>query len=147
MVDPVSGNDEVQGQSTDAWPARLSMVVLSTGDLPAMRHFYRTLGWSEQPGASDTLSSFQLGGVVLTLYPQPAAGAEPNVTATGDRSGITLVINVDAREAVDAAFAAAVQRGAQSVGEPQDQPWGGRSGVVADPEGTRWEILWVPRPR
>ncbi|GID28039.1 hypothetical protein [Paractinoplanes brasiliensis] len=28
------------------------------------------------------------------------------------------------------------------MAEPVDRPWGGRSGYIADPEGTRWEIVW-----
>ena len=125
-----------------AVPARLSMVVLGARDLPRLRRFYRGLGWPERPGASDELAMFELGSTVLTLHPasaeEGAIGREEGVPST------TLVINVDARQAVDDAVAAAVDGGARPVSAAADQPWGGRSAVVADPEGNRWELLWVP---
>lgn len=34
--------------------------------------------------------------------------------------------------------------GARVVGAPVDREWGGYSGYVADPEGNRWEIAWLP---
>lgn len=132
-------------------PARLDMVVLTARDLPALRCFYRGLGWTEQPGASDTLAFFALGGVTLALFPHAVGTGEPDGDAavdTGaaavDRSGMTLVVRVGAGDAVDTAFADAVRAGALPVSEPQDQSFGGRSAVLADPEGNRWELLWVP---
>jgi uncharacterized glyoxalase superfamily protein PhnB len=140
MGDPGAGDDGyVQGSG--AMPDRLTMIVLSARDLPSLRTFYRGLGWSEQEGASDTLSTFALGDVTLALYP---AAPESAGTASDTRSAVTLVLHVETREAVDEACAAALEVGAQSVVAPRDQPWGGRSGIVADPEGNRWEILWVP---
>src|SRR5208283_3786187 len=69
MGEPVAVNDGHGEQPAGGMPARLSMVVLSARNLPALRRFYRALGWSERAGASDTLSTFQLGDIALTLYP------------------------------------------------------------------------------
>jgi uncharacterized protein len=148
-----------------AMPADLSMVVLGARDLPALRRYYLALGWPEQAGGSDSLSTFVLGGVALTLYPRsepdgPEAGGQvtagpetgghvtagPEAGGIEDRSAVTLVVRVGARDEVDAACSAAVRAGAHASVEPQDHPWGGRSGIVADPEGNRWEVLWVDRP-
>ena len=57
---------------------------------------------------------------------------------------MTLAVNVASREQVDAVLATAVAAGARPVAPPADREWGGRSGYVADPEGTRWEIVWLP---
>jgi hypothetical protein len=57
---------------------------------------------------------------------------------------MTLVVRVDTGDGVDAAFDAAMRVGALPISEPQDQSFGGRSAVLADPEGNRWELLWVP---
>ena len=116
------------------------MVVLSARDLPALRRFYRNLGWTEQPGASKTLAFFPLGDVTLALFP---AGGSEELTGV-DRSGMTLVIKVATSNAVDAAFAGAIDAGGRSVSEPEDQSFGGRAAVLADPEGNRWELLWTP---
>jgi uncharacterized protein len=127
-------------------PSRLSVVTLGVRDMAVLRPFYRSLGWPESPGSDDTWSAFLLGGVLLALYPLPelAAEAAPDASEpTGGWSGVTLACNVDSREDVDSAFAAAVAAGATVVAEPTDRPWGGRSGYVADPEGNRWEIAWA----
>ncbi len=125
-------------------PALLDMVVLSARDLPRLRRFYQGLGWSEQAGASDTLAFFPLGGVTLALFTLAPGTAESDETTAAERSGMTLVVRVGTGEAVDTVFAGAVRVGARPISEPQDQSFGGRSAVLADPEGNRWELLWVP---
>lgn len=127
-------------------PPRLTMVVLSARDLPALRRFYGGLGWPERPGASDALAMFDLGTTVLTLHPSGTAAGEPPPTEVVASSAVTLVVHVDRREAVDEAVAATLELGAQQVSAPADQAFGGRSAVVADPEGNRWEVLWLARP-
>jgi uncharacterized protein len=135
--------DEIQ-ESDEAIPADLSMVVLSVRDMPALRRYYRALGWSEQAGASDSLAIFGLGGTALALHPrtEPAEAAD---LVTPDRSAVTLVVRLGTPDGVDAACSAAVRAGGRPVSAPEDHPWGGRSGLVADPEGNRWELLWVRR--
>jgi predicted enzyme related to lactoylglutathione lyase len=141
----VNEPDGIASQEVSGMPADLSMVVLSARDLAGLRRFYRALGWTEQPGASDALSIFDLGGVALALHPdsEPAAkdATDPEAGAT---PAVTLVVRVAGAGEVDAACSSAVRAGARIVSEPQDQPWGGRSALVADPEGNRWELLWVP---
>jgi uncharacterized glyoxalase superfamily protein PhnB len=132
--------DDKDNEGAGRMPDRLTMVVLGARHLPSLRTFYRALGWSEQEGASDNLSTFQLGDVALALYPAPPESG----VAADVRSAVTLVLPVGNREEVDQAWATALRVGAQPVVAPQDQPWGGRSGIIADPEGNRWEVLWVP---
>jgi uncharacterized protein len=142
MGAPVVVGDSFEG-SDDPVPARLDMVVLSAHQLPRLRAFYRALGWEERPGASEALATFVLGGTDLTLYP---AGSDPLPAGSdpGDRPGVTLVVRVDAPDQVNRSFDTAVHAGATPVAAPRDQPWGGRSAVLADPEGNRWEFLWTP---
>lgn len=45
---------------------------------------------------------------------------------------------------VDRVWQAAVSSAAREIAKPVDRFWGGRSGYVADPDGNRWEIAWVP---
>ncbi len=117
------------------------MVVLTSRDVPRLRRFYRALGWSEQAGATDELCRFQLGPVVLTLYPDERRVDEHEPVAP---SHITLVVRPPSRELVDEAYRTAVDAGAEVVSPPTDHSWGGRSSVVADPDGHRWELLWIP---
>jgi predicted lactoylglutathione lyase len=122
-------------------PAYLNMVVLSARNLPVLRRFYRDLGWTEQSGSTDALAFFPLGEITLALFPHHAESEE---STGGDRSGMTLVVKVATAAGVDTAFADAIKAGGQSISEPADQSFGGRSAVVADPEGNRWELLWTP---
>jgi hypothetical protein len=126
-------------------PSRLSVVTLGARDIGALRSFYRGLGWPELPASDDAWSAFLLGGVLFALYPlqELAAEAAPGAPDPAGWSGATLACNVDSREEVDTAFAAAVAAGAVAVAEPTDRPWGGRSAYIADPEGNRWEIAWA----
>ena len=132
--------------SMSSVPSRLSVVTLGARDISALRSFYRALGWHELPTSDDGWVAFQLGGVLLALYPLHDLAAEAAPTMpdpAGGWSGVTLACNVDSREEVDKAFAAAVAAGATAVAEPIDRSWGGRSAYIADPEGNRWEIAWA----
>ncbi|HXN60117.1 MAG TPA: VOC family protein [Acidimicrobiales bacterium] len=124
-------------------PARLTVVTLAARDLPALRRFYRGLGWPEVAGSDDAWCAFVLGGVVLALYPQGALDDEAGA-AGGGPGGFTLALNVDTPDEVDAVHAAAVVAGAGALGPPTQRAWGGRSGYWADPEGNRWEVAWAP---
>lgn len=130
-----------------AIPQRLSFVTLGTRDMKRARTFYASWGWQERDGGDDEFAQFDMGSVRLALYPLELLRAE---AAPGcglpDHSwnGVTLAINVDSRQAVDRAYAAAVRSGAASVAQPVDREWGGYSGYVADPEGQRWELAWLP---
>lgn len=63
--------------------------------------------------------------------------------APGSR-GITMAINLESREAVDAAFEHLETVGAEIVKPPQEVFWGGYSGYFADPEGNLWEVAHNP---
>jgi uncharacterized protein len=128
-------------------PTRLSAVTLGARDLPRLRAFYSKLGFPITFEDGDEFATFLLGGVLLSLYPLDllAAEAAPDVgPPEGGWSGVTLAICVNARDEVDAAYAAAIDAGATVVGEPVDRETGVRSGYFADPEGNRWEVAWAP---
>jgi uncharacterized glyoxalase superfamily protein PhnB len=63
--------------------------------------------------------------------------------STGFR-GVSLAINLESRDAVDAAFATAAAAGARIVKPPRAAEWGGYSGYFADPDGHLWEIAHNP---
>jgi uncharacterized protein len=136
MTDPVSV------------PQNLYAVTLGCRDASKQRGFYEAWGWTIAPFSTDEYVAFDLGGAMVSFYDTEklAEEAAPGVRLPdGNRwNGVTLAVNVGSRESVDSTWQAAVQAGAESIGEPIDRPWGGRSGYVADPEGNRWEIAWVP---
>jgi uncharacterized glyoxalase superfamily protein PhnB len=128
-------------------PQRLFAVTIGSGDIERLRSFYETWGWRQAPFSTDEYAAFEMGGAFVSFFSRERLGAEAapgeQAAATG-WNGITLAVNLDTREDVDASWQSAVAAGAVAVGRPEDRPWGGRSGYVADPEGNRWEIAWVP---
>jgi uncharacterized protein len=128
-------------------PQRLSFVTLGARNMPVLRGFYASLGWSERPGSDDNFATYDAGGVVLALYPLDRLGAEAAPTdplPLPGWNGITLGINVESAGAVDEAFEVAQAAGAQAIASPVRREWGGYSAYMADPEGNRWEIAWAP---
>jgi uncharacterized glyoxalase superfamily protein PhnB len=128
-------------------PQRLGYVTIGARNMSVLRTFYAALGWHERTGSTDEFATYEMGRAVLALYPLGLLGAE---AAPGEElsesswNGVTLGINVGTAQAVDDAFDAALAAGAKSVARPVKRGWGGYSGYVADPEGTRWEITWAP---
>ena len=130
-------------------PARLSVVTLGARDVPMLRAFYRSLGWSEVNGSDDDWAAYLVGGVLFTLHPLAdlAAEAGADIARAGTWSGVTFACNVDSAAEVDAAYGAAIIAGATALAAPEQREWGGRSGYIADPEGNRWEIAWAASAR
>lgn len=128
-------------------PQRLTFVTLGTRDMARARAFYASWGWQERGGGSDEFAQFEMGPLRFALYPLDLLGAEaaPGLAAPAiDWNGVALAINVASRDAVDEAYGAATKVGAQSIAAPVEREWGGYSAYVADPEGQRWEIAWLP---
>jgi uncharacterized protein len=130
-----------------AIPSRLNVVTVGAHDVATLRAFYQRLGWTTNSKADD-FAAFPLGGAVFCLFDirslaAEAGGAEPP-TPTGSFKGFSLSINVELREQVDSALAAAREAGATVLAEPVDREWGGASAYFADPEGNTWEIAWLP---
>lgn len=128
-------------------PARLTVVTRIVDDVPAMRRFYEGLGWEATGEPDDDHAVFVTGGATLFLWSSRQAEGEVvgAMRALGHPPrGVVLAVNVATREEVDAAIAAARAAGATIVNEPEDRPWGGRSGHWCDPDGMPWEVAWVP---
>ena len=131
-----------------AVPQRISFITLGARDLPRLRAFYAAWGWQELPGGEEDFAQFQAGGVRMALYPVDLLGEEAAPghapPPPGAWNGIALAVNVATAEDVRTAHRAAVAAGAEPVSAPVRREWGGVSGYVADPEGNRWEIAWLP---
>jgi uncharacterized protein len=128
-------------------PARVSVITLGARDLPALRAFYNRLGWEERPGSDDDFTVFRTGGGVLSLYPLENLIEDTAASATvepGRFKGVTLGVNVESADLVDRAIDRARDVGARIAMEPQNMPWGGRSGYFLDPEDNCWEVAWAP---
>jgi uncharacterized protein len=125
---------------------RLNIVTLGVADVEKARRFYETgLGWKASPASQGDIVFFQLGAIVLALYPREALAEDADVDAEGQGfSGITLAYNVRAKEEVAAFLSVAEAAGGKIVKRAEDVFWGGHSGYFADLDGHLWEVAWNP---
>ena len=123
---------------------RISIVTIGVADMSRMRRFYTDLGFvaSESP---ESVTFFQAGGMILSLYGRAALAEDAHVTdSKAGFSGVSLAHNVRSEADVDAVLAHAVTCGAKLLKPGQKVFWGGYSGYFADPEGNLWEVAHNP---
>jgi uncharacterized protein len=125
---------------------RIHFVTLGVSDIGKARSFYeRGLGWKPSAASQGDIVFFQLGGVVLALYPRRLLAEDATVEAKGSGfRGVTLAHNVRSKEDVAKVLQIAEAAGAAIVKPAQDVFWGGHSGYFADPDGHLWEVVWNP---
>ena len=125
-------------------PQRITLITLGVASLARARGFYTRWGWTpvqEAPG----VVFFDLGGFRLGLYCLNNMAAELGcVTADLGTGAVTLAQNYHDRDAVDAAWAGAVDAGAHPLRLPCPTDWGGYAGYVTDPDGHVWELAHNP---
>jgi predicted lactoylglutathione lyase len=125
--------------------ARVSVITLGVADVPRARAFYQALGWPLSGAPEDGVAFFRNAGSRLALYPLEGIAEEAGQTPAPPGSiRMTLAMNVESRELVDEALAAAVEAGGTLLRPAQERFWGGYSGYVADPDGHAWEVAHNP---
>jgi Predicted lactoylglutathione lyase len=123
----------------------VSMIALGVADLARARAFYEALGFTAGPGSNEHIVFFQVGALVLSLFPRSLLAEDAAVADDGHGfDGMTLAHNYPSEEAVDAAMAHALAAGATLKKTPQKVFWGGYSGYFADPDGHLWEVAHNP---
>ncbi len=125
---------------------RISIVTLGVADLARSRAFYeKGLGWKASDASQGDIVFFQLGGVVLALYPREMLADDVTITSEGSGfRGMTIAQNVRQKADVARFLKIAERAGAEIIKPAQDVFWGGHSGYFADPDGHLWEIAWNP---
>ena len=122
-----------------------NLITLGARDFPALRDFYRRLGWPQVMDSED-FAAFELRGVVLALFPLSQLAAdgrcEPDLGSGGIR--FSIGITVDTAEAVDELAGKMRRAGARVTKEPVNAEFfNGRSAYLADPEDNFFEIVWA----
>lgn len=125
--------------------ARLNLVTLGVKDLAKQRAFYEALGWKASSASQGDVVFFQLGGVILSLFPTGELAKDAHVENDGRGfRGFSLAQNVESKDLVVEALKVAEKAGGKILKPAQDVFWGGFSGYFADPEGNLWEVAWNP---
>jgi hypothetical protein len=124
---------------------RLSAVTLGVDDFGRACRFYEQgLGW-RRGNDGDNIAFYQLGGMILALYPRAALAEDAGLPNEPARfGGIVLAYNTRDKAEVDRVLEQAAAAGATILRPAQEVFWGGYSGVFADPDGHPWEVAWNP---
>lgn len=124
---------------------RVSLITLGVSDLERSRKFYEQLGWRRSMAKAQGVVFFQVGGMVLALYPRQELAKDANISPDGRGfCGVSLAYNARTREEVNSVLAEAQSAGARLLKSAQEAFWGGYSGYFADPDGFLWEVAWNP---
>lgn len=126
-------------------PARLSIVTLGVADVARAEAFYRHLGWERCASSMTEIAWFRTADTYLGLFGLADLAEDARVEDATRRGfgGITLAINVESREMVDASLNAAVAAGGTIMKPGTDLPFG-YGGYFADPDGYPWEVCYNP---
>ena len=94
-------------------PARISIVTLGVADVDRSAAFYEELGWERCASSMDEIVWFRTADSYLGLFGWTDLAEDANLVSPtrGSFGGITLAINVETRDAVDAALDEAVAAG------------------------------------
>lgn len=125
---------------------KLNLITLGVNDFQKSLAFYETgLGWKKSPSSMDDLALFDLGGMVLCLYPRKALAEDVTVDDKGSGfTGITLAYNAKSEEEVDAVLSEVEKLGATVLKPGQKVFWGGYSGYFKDLDGHLFEVAYNP---
>lgn len=125
---------------------RLNIITLGVKDLEKSLAFYEGgLNWERSSASQGDIVFFNLGGIVLALYPLEELAKDANTTSEGNGfRGFTLAYNTQSEQEVDEVLKLAKKAGA-TIAKPAEKAfWGGYSGYFKDPDGFLIEVAYNP---
>src|SRR6516162_10427900 len=116
---------------------KFNLITLGVEDFDKAIDFYETgLGWNKSSASQGDIAFFQLGGIVLGLYPKKLLAKDAKVDEKGTGfSGITISYNAKSEGEVDQVLKEVEKLGATIIKPAEKVFWGGYSGYFKDPEG------------
>ncbi|TIM34237.1 MAG: VOC family protein [Mesorhizobium sp.] len=123
---------------------RISIITIAVDDLERATRFYEAMGLTRHAGITEGVAFFQMGGVILGLFPRESAEADSGVTFGKAPSAIYLAYNTRSDAEVDDVLTMAEKAGGRIVKPAGRAFWGGWYGYFADTEGHVWEVAHNP---
>lgn len=123
---------------------RISIITIATDDLDRAVRFYEAMGLKRHAGITDGVAFFQMGGVILGLFPRKDAEADSGIAFGQAPSPVYLAYNTRSEAEVDAVLAAAQRAGGRIVKAASRAFWGGWYGYFSDADGHVWEVAHNP---
>ena len=124
--------------------ARIALITVLADDAPALGAFYRdVLGFRPKNDVGKYIE-FESPGVRFAVCARSVmseATRHPSYGEEAKGQHFELAFPLDTPEAVDAAYADIIARGALAVRPPATMPWGQRTAFFADPEGNIHELF------
>ena len=126
-------------------PARLNIVTIGVADVARSVRFYQAIGWQRCASSMDEIAWFRTADSYLAIFRWQDLADDANLAepTRGSFGGITLAINIESPEAVDAALTEAVAAGGTILKPGTELPFG-YGGYFADPDGHPWEVCYNP---
>lgn len=129
---------------------RLDGFGLFVDDMPTMVRFYRDVLGFEITENENALNVYLIkDGTLFMLYERKnfeKMTSRKYEYLKGINGHFEIALYVDTFEEVDKAYNDAILKGAVSVLQPENEPWGQRTCYIADPEGNLIEIGSFNRP-
>ena len=129
---------------------RLDGFGLFVEDMPTMVRFYRdVLGFEISEGDNAVNVYLIKDGTLFMLYERKNFEKMTNRKyeyINGYNGHFEIALYVDTFEEVDQKYQEVINKGAQSILEPEMEPWGQRTCYIADPEGNLIEIGSFNKP-
>lgn len=123
---------------------RISIITIATDDLDRAVRFYEGVGLKRHAGITDGVAFFQMGGVILGLFPRKDAEADLGRQFASAPSAVYLAYNTRSEAEVDEVLSTAEKAGGRIVKPAGRAFWGGWYGYFADPDGHIWEVAHNP---
>ncbi len=124
---------------------RISIVTLGVFDIERAVAFYEAMGLVAGMKVPGDVAFFQMGGVLLALWPREKLAADAGVDADGHGfRGTAFAYNTRSEAEVGEVLARAAQAGGRIVKPAQRAFWGGWYGYFEDSEGNLWEVAHNP---
>lgn len=125
---------------------KLNIITLGVKDIEKSLHFYQNgLGWKKSKASQGDIVFFQLGGIVLALYPREKLAEDATITTEGNGfSGITIAYNAKSKSEVDEVLNQVKILGATIVKPAEEVFWGGYSGYFKDIDEHLFEVAYNP---
>ena len=124
----------------------LTIITLGVSNLKTSTIFYEEkFGWKKTSASNETITFFQLNGILLSLYPREKLAEDAMVDHHGEGfKAFTLAYNTRSKEEVDELINGLDSKGVKIIKRPQEFFWGGYSSYIADPDEHLWEIAYNP---
>lgn len=124
---------------------RTSVITLGVDDLARAVAFYEAMGLERHPGFTDGVAFYQMGGMILGLWPREELARDAGIAAEHSGfSGVALAYNTRAEDDVASILDQAAKAGGRVLKPATRAFWGGVQGYFADTEGNLWEVAHNP---